>query len=128
MSHVLVMEECVTANGSQHVLTLAPSQFSHPALHAQQATAQALTARYVISLSHAMQDTAHWLMDQEDLANCEAAWRACQERKQRDAAENARKEKEHRKQLLAKYHLQVVGTTTINEAQKVQQAPKNKVS
>ena len=75
-----------------------------------------------------MQDAAHWLMDQEDLANSEATWQACQERKQRDAADSARKEKEHRKQLLAKYHLQAVGTSAITEAQKARQAPKSKVS
>lgn len=113
---------------SQCELIRAPSQFLHPALRAQTATTQALTVSCVISLIHAMQDAAHWLMDQEDLAKSEATWLACQERKQRDAAENARKEKEHRKQLLAKYHLQAVGTSATNEAQKVRQAPKNKVS
>ena len=76
----------------------------------------------------AVQDAAHWLMDQEDLSKSEASWHACQEQKQRDAAEAARKEKEHRKQLVAKYHLQAVGTSAPTEPKQARQAPKNKVS
>lgn len=73
-----------------------------------------------------LEDAAHWLMDQENLAQSEASWHACQEQKQRDAAEAARKEKEHRKQLLAKYHLQAVGTSASTEPKQARQAPKSK--
>ena len=76
----------------------------------------------------AVQDAAHWLMDQEDLSKSETSWHACQEQKQRDAAEAARKEKEHRKQLVAKYHLQAVGTSAPTEPKQARQAPKSKVS
>ncbi|KAL0049441.1 hypothetical protein WJX82_002527 [Trebouxia sp. C0006] len=73
-----------------------------------------------------LEDAAHWLMDQEDLSKSETSWHACQEQKQRDAAEAARKEKEHRKQLVAKYHLQAVGTSAPTEPKQARQAPKSK--
>ena len=58
-----------------------------------------------------LQDAAHWLMDQDDLARSEARWFARQEQLQRDAEEAARQEKANRKKLLEKYHLQAVPTS-----------------
>lgn len=55
-----------------------------------------------------MQEAAQWLLDQDDLGKSEARWQAQQEQQQREAAQAAKREKESRKQLLAKYDLQAV--------------------
>lgn len=57
-----------------------------------------------------MQDAAQWVLDQDDLSKVEARWHAQQEQQQIDAVQAAKRDKENRKQLLAKYHLQAVTT------------------
>jgi len=118
----------LTAPAVQHLDRILICKLLTVFLPAQQLVGQAIATKSSISPDSAVQDAAHWLMDQENLAQSEASWHACQEQKQRDAAEAARKEKEHRKQLVAKYHLQAVGTSAPTEPKQARQAPKNKVS
>jgi len=118
----------LTAPAMQQLGHVLICKHSTVCLPAQQLPGRAIATESSLSPDFAVQDAAHWLMDQENLAQSEASWHACQEQKQRDAAEAARKEKEHRKQLLAKYHLQAVGTSAPTEPKQARQAPKNKVS
>ena len=66
-------------------------------------------------------------MDQQDVSKSEARWRSCQEQRAQETAEAAKREKASRKQLLDKYHLQVVNTAAITPSCRQQQAPKSKV-
>ena len=84
-------------------------------------------AHWAIAGFACIQDAAHWLMDQEDVYKSEARWHAVQEQRLQEAAENAKREKASRRQLLDKYHLQAVNTSACMPSSKPQQAPKSKV-
>lgn len=62
----------------------------------------------VHALSMSDQEAAQWVLDQDDLCKNEACWCAHQQQQLHEAAQAAKREKENRKQLLAKYDLQAV--------------------
>lgn len=60
------------------------------------------------------------MLDQDDVANSEARWHAQHALQQQEIAQAAKREKENRKQLLAKYQLQAVtsGPSVVADSKK----------